>query len=101
MHSAILAKCAYPTPIGYMGFPKSVCTSVNDVLCHGIPDNRPLQTGDAINIDVTCFKDGYHGDTSAMAVVPPQPGEQAEDLVHPEVARLIRRTRQSLLVAIN
>lgn len=50
-----------------MGFPKSVCTSVNEVCCHGIPNQRPLENGDSLNIDVTCFIDGVHGDTSVMA----------------------------------
>ncbi|KAG4403327.1 hypothetical protein GLYMA_01G087000v4 [Glycine max] len=55
---------AYPSPLGYGGFPKSVCTSVNECMCHGIPDSRQLQNGDIINIDVTVYLDGYHGDTS-------------------------------------
>ena len=67
VHEAILSKGAYPTPIWFMGFPKSVCTSVNEVVCHGIPNLRPLQKGDYINLDVCCMKDGYHGDNSAMA----------------------------------
>ena len=54
---------AYPSPLNYGKFPKSVCTSVNEVACHGIPDGRPLQDGDIINIDVTVYLDGYHGDT--------------------------------------
>ena len=49
-----------------MHFPKSVCTSVNEVLCHGIPDERKLRDGDTVNIDVTCYLDGFHGDNSAM-----------------------------------
>ncbi|XP_028795388.1 methionine aminopeptidase 1B, chloroplastic-like [Neltuma alba] len=55
---------AYPSPLGYGGFPKSVCTSVNECMCHGIPDSRQLQNGDIINIDVTVYLNGYHGDTS-------------------------------------
>jgi methionyl aminopeptidase len=57
---------AVPAPLNYRGFPKSVCTSVNHVVCHGIPGDRKLKSGDAINIDVTVIKDGFHGDTSRM-----------------------------------
>lgn len=53
---------AYPSALGYRGFPKSICTSVNEVICHGIPDSRPLEEGDLVKIDVTAFKDGVHGD---------------------------------------
>ncbi|ELU03517.1 hypothetical protein CAPTEDRAFT_175182, partial [Capitella teleta] len=65
----VMSQCieheAYPSPLLYKGFPKSVCTSVNNVACHGIPDDRPLQDGDIINIDITVFYKGFHGDTSA------------------------------------
>ena len=57
---------AIPAPLNYRGFPKSVCTSVNHVVCHGIPGDRTLKAGDAVNIDVTVIKDGFHGDTSRM-----------------------------------
>ncbi len=60
---------AVPAPLNYRGFPKSVCTSVNHVVCHGIPGNKKLKAGDIINIDVTVIKDGYHGDTSRMYYV--------------------------------
>ncbi|XVF03444.1 hypothetical protein REPUB_Repub04eG0262100 [Reevesia pubescens] len=60
----IIEAGAYPSPLGYGGFPKSVCTSVNECMCHGIPDSRQLQNGDIINIDVTVYLNGYHGDTS-------------------------------------
>jgi methionyl aminopeptidase len=68
-HDYIISRGAYPSPLGYGGYPKSICTSVNEVVCHGIPDNRPLQEGDIINVDVTVFKDGYHGDTNATFFV--------------------------------
>ena len=55
-----------PAPLNYRGFPKSICTSVNHVVCHGIPGNKRLKKGDIINVDVTVIKDGYHGDTSKM-----------------------------------
>lgn len=64
VHEMIIDAGAYPSPLGYGGFPKSVCTSVNECMCHGIPDSRQLQDGDIINIDVTVYLNGYHGDTS-------------------------------------
>ena len=70
---------AIPAPLNYRGFPKSVCTSVNHVVCHGIPGDRTLKTGDALNIDVTVIKDGFHGDTSRMFFVG-KPGVQAQRL---------------------
>lgn len=60
---------AIPAPLNYHGFPKSICTSVNQVICHGIPGDKKLKEGDIINIDITVIKDGYHGDTSKMFVV--------------------------------
>ncbi|KAG8066209.1 hypothetical protein GUJ93_ZPchr0004g39676 [Zizania palustris] len=64
VHKMIIDAGGYPSPLGYGGFPKSVCTSVNECMCHGIPDSRKLQDGDIINIDVTVYLNGYHGDTS-------------------------------------
>lgn len=60
---------AIPAPLNYHGFPKSICTSVNHVVCHGIPGPRKLKGGDIVNIDITVLKDGYHGDTSKMFIV--------------------------------
>jgi methionyl aminopeptidase len=60
---------AIPAPLGYRGYPKSICTSLNQVICHGIPGPRKLKDGDIINIDITVIKDGYHGDTSQMFVI--------------------------------
>jgi methionyl aminopeptidase len=60
---------AIPAPLNYHGFPKSICTSVNQVVCHGIPNDKPLKDGDMINVDITVIKDGYHGDTSKMFFV--------------------------------
>ncbi len=65
VHEATIERNGYPSPLGYRGFPKSTCTSVNEVICHGIPDSRPLAEGDIVNIDVTIYLDGVHGDTSA------------------------------------
>lgn len=60
---------AIPAPLNYRGFPKSICTSINHVVCHGIPSAKKLKDGDIINIDVTVIKDGYHGDTSKMFII--------------------------------
>jgi methionyl aminopeptidase len=68
-HDAYLAERGYPSPLGYRGFPKSICTSVNEVVAHGIPDDRPLADGDIVNCDVTIYLDGMHGDCSATFVV--------------------------------
>jgi methionyl aminopeptidase len=65
VHQLCIDRDAYPSPLNYNGYRKSVCTSVNEVICHGIPDSRPLQDGDIINIDVTTFIGGVHGDTNA------------------------------------
>ena len=65
VHDFIVAHDAYPSTLGYRGFPKSCCTSVNEVICHGIPDTRPLEDGDLVKIDVTAFHDGVHGDNCA------------------------------------
>jgi len=70
---------AIPAPLNYRGFPKSICTSVNHVVCHGIPGDRRLKAGDLVNIDVTVIKDGFHGDTSRMFFVG-KPGIQAQRL---------------------
>ncbi|KAI3375068.1 hypothetical protein L3Q82_021582, partial [Scortum barcoo] len=69
VHQETIKHNAYPSPLRYGGFPKSVCTSVNNVVCHGIPDSRQLQDGDIINIDVTVYLDGYHGDTSETFLI--------------------------------
>ncbi|ABM04705.1 methionine aminopeptidase, type I [Psychromonas ingrahamii 37] len=81
-----------PAPLNYHGFPKSVCTSVNYVVCHGIPNDKALRDGDSINIDITVIKDGYHGDTSKMFFVG-KPSIQAE--------RLARITQECLYLGIN
>ncbi len=65
-HQRIIDEGAIPAPLGYRGFPKSICTSINHVVCHGIPDDKILQDGDVVNIDVTVIVDGWHGDTSRM-----------------------------------
>ena len=70
---------AIPAPLNYRGFPKSICTSVNHVVCHGIPGDRRLKAGDAVNIDITVIKDGFHGETSRMFFAG-KPGVMAQRL---------------------
>jgi methionyl aminopeptidase len=82
---------AIPAPLNYLGFPKSICTSVNHVVCHGIPGPKKLKDGDIINIDVTVLKDGYHGDTSKMFFIG-KPSVMAE--------RLTRITQECLYMGI-
>lgn len=91
VHRACIEMGGYPSPLNYRGFPKSVCTSVNEVICHGIPDSRPLADGDIINIDVTLFREGVHGDTSTTFLV----GD-----VDDASLRLVRETARSLELAI-
>ena len=61
VHNAIIERGAYPSPLNYAEFPKSVCSSVNEVICHGIPDDRVLRRGDLASFDVSCFFEGFHG----------------------------------------
>ncbi|AQK75140.1 Methionine aminopeptidase 1D chloroplastic/mitochondrial [Zea mays] len=111
VHQMIIDNGAYPSPLGYCGYPKSVCTSVNECICHGIPDSRPLEDGDIINIDVTVYLNlgkvaigvevqlsvlrtsiGYHGDTSATFLC----GD-----VDDEAKKLVKVTRECLDKAIS
>jgi len=69
VHELCIKRNSYPSPLNYSGYPKSVCTSVNEVICHGIPDSRKLEDGDIINLDVTCYIGGVHGDTNATFAV--------------------------------
>ena len=62
VHDFIISQDAYPSPLNYYQYPRSCCTSVNEIICHGIPDTRPLEEGDIVNIDISVYKDGYHGD---------------------------------------
>jgi methionyl aminopeptidase len=75
---------AIPAPLNYHGFPKSICTSINHQICHGIPSDKKLKKGDIINIDITVIKDGYHGDTSKMFFVgePPIPAQRVTQVAH-------------------
>jgi methionyl aminopeptidase len=69
VHQAYIERGGYPSTLNYRGYPKSLCTSVNEVICHGIPDDRPLRDGDIVNLDVTIWLDGVHGDTNATYCV--------------------------------
>ena len=91
-HDFLVQRGAYPSTLGYKGFPKSLCTSVNEVVCHGIPDSTELRDGDIVNIDITAFVGGVHGDTDATYLV----GDVAE-----EDRLLVERTREALRRAIN
>ena len=86
-HEACVRRGGYPSPLNYNGFPKSLCTSVNEVICHGIPDDRALVDGDIVNLDVTIYIDGVHGDSNATFPV---------GRVDPASQRLIRVTRECL-----
>ena len=91
-HNEIIKNGAYPSPLNYAGFPKSICTSVNEVVCHGIPDDRPLQRGDIIGIDVSLFYNGFHGDNCATVPVGLNP-----DPERAQVSQKIISTTQSAL----
>ncbi|KAJ1679169.1 Methionine aminopeptidase 1 [Spiromyces aspiralis] len=91
VHEACIERNAYPSPLNYYKFPKSVCTSINEVVCHGIPDQRKLKSGDIINLDVTLYHNGYHGDLNATYTI----GEVDE-----RGKELIATTRECLEKAI-
>ena len=87
VHEFLIAHQAYPSTLGYRNYPKSCCTSVNEVICHGIPDDTVLEDGDIVNIDVTAYIHGYHGDSNQTFEV---------GNVSPEVHDLVERTREAL-----
>ena len=91
-HNKIIENGAIPAPLNYKGFPKSICTSINHVICHGIPNEKPLKDGDIINIDVTVILDGWYGDTSRMYFVG-NPSIKAK--------RLIQVTYDSMMLGID
>ena len=86
-HEFVLDHGAYPSTLGYRGYPKSVCTSVNEVICHGIPDDTVLEDGDIVNIDITAYLNGFHGDLNHTLEV----GEVSD-----EVHNLVERSREAL-----
>jgi methionyl aminopeptidase len=91
-HEACIRRGAYPSPLNYHGFPKSLCTSVNEVICHGIPDDRSLREGDIVNLDVTLFVGGVHGDTNGTFLV----GDVGETS-----RRLVTVTRECLAIGMS
>jgi len=94
VHQACIERSSYPSPLNYCHFPKSVCTSPNEVICHGIPDQRPLEDGDIVNIDVTLYHGGYHGDLNETYYV----GESA--VKNPDNVRVVEASRDCLDEAI-
>ena len=91
VHEYIIDAGAYPSPRNYYNFPRSCCTSVNEIICHGIPDTRPIQDGDIINLDVTAYFDGMHGDLNETYLV----GNVAESS-----RSLVVKTYESLMASI-
>jgi methionyl aminopeptidase len=90
-HEFLISNGAYPSTLGYRGFPKSLCTSVNEVICHGIPDDTVLEDGDLVNVDITAFIDGVHGDNNGTVLV----GEGPQEL-----ADLVARTHEAMMRGI-
>jgi methionyl aminopeptidase len=90
-HEFLISQGAYPSTLGYRGFPKSLCTSLNEVICHGIPDDTVLEEGDIVNIDISAFIDGVHGDTNGTALV----GTVSEDK-----SLLVERTHEAMMRGI-
>ena len=92
VHDLCIERNSYPSPLNYNHYPKSVCTSVNEVICHGIPDARRIEDGDIVNIDITAFLDGVHGDTNATFLA---------GSVDEETRLLVERTHEALMRGIN
>lgn len=98
VHEKLLRLGAYPSPLNYSGFPKSLCSSINEVICHGIPDSRPLLPGDIVSFDVSCFIGGVHGDNCATVVIPSDDPQCREYM---KAKRLVQATEESLAAAIS
>jgi len=91
-HDLIVSRSAVPSPLGYKGFPKSICSSINNEICHGIPSDRKLRNGDIVNLDITTYLNGFHGDTSkTIHVGSPRPKSN----------RLVETCREALQKAID
>jgi methionyl aminopeptidase len=90
-HEFLLSQGAYPSTLGYRGFPKSLCSSLNEVICHGIPDDTLIQEGDILNIDISAYVNGVHGDTNGSVVI----GEAAQEAID-----LVERTKEAMLRGI-
>ncbi len=91
-HEFLISQNAYPSTLGYRGFPKSLCSSINEVICHGIPDDTVLEDGDILNIDITAFHEGFHGDSNVTFKI---------GNVSPEVSDLVDRTLEAMMRGIN
>jgi methionyl aminopeptidase len=90
-HEFLVSRGAYPSPLGYRGYPKSLCTSLNEVICHGIPDDTVINDGDIVNIDITAFIGGVHGDTNATFLAGDAPEESR---------LLVERTHEAMMRGI-
>lgn len=90
-HEFLISQGAYPSTLGYRGFPKSLCSSLNEVICHGIPDDTVLEDGDLVNIDISAFVDGVHGDTNGTVLVGSAPQE---------LQLLVERTKEAMMRGI-
>jgi len=93
VHEACIERDCYPSPLGYYKFPKSCCTSVNEVICHGIPDMRQLENGDLCNVDITVYHRGFHGDLNETFLV--------GDAVSEEKRKLVQVTYECMMQAID
>ena len=91
VHDVLISNGAYPSPLGYLHFPKSCCTSLNEVICHGIPDSTVMQEGDILNVDVTAYTHGVHGDTNATFLI----GD-----VDPRIQELVTRSEEAMMRGI-
>jgi methionyl aminopeptidase len=91
-HDFLISQNAYPSTLGYRGFPKSLCSSLNEVICHGIPDDTILEDGDLLNIDISAFIGGVHGDTNGTVLI----GQGSEELT-----LLVTRTKEAMMRGIN
>ncbi len=91
-HDFVVSQGAYPSTLGYQGYPKSICSSINEVICHGIPDDTVLHEGDIVNIDITAFLDGYHGDSNRTFAV---------GAISEELQLLVERTHEAMMRGIN
>ncbi len=91
-HEFLISQNAYPSTLGYRGFPKSLCSSLNEVICHGIPDDTTIKDGDILNIDITAFHDGFHGDSNVTFKI---------GSVSTEASDLVDRTHEAMMRGIN
>ena len=106
VHDAIVEAGAYPSPLNYAGFPKSVCSSINEVICHGIPDERLMKKGDLASFDVSCYLDGFHGDNCGSILIGDNDPNlnftsETEEILFVTGRRLIRATQEALDAAIS